>query len=83
MIPFVLAAVAMLVALVPVGIASRQGGLMEAVVAYEAASSIAIMELILLPEAFRRPGLFEFPVLMAVLVFASGLVFVNAGERWL
>ena len=39
--------------------------------------------LILLAEGFRRPGEFELPVLLAVLLFGSGLVFVRLLERWL
>ncbi|HLW45649.1 MAG TPA: hypothetical protein VKR78_05500 [Acidimicrobiales bacterium] len=80
---FVVAAVAMLVSLVPIGIAAARGPAMEAVVAYEAASSILVMVLILLPQAFTRSGLFEFPVLMAVLLLGGGLVYLRAVERWL
>lgn len=79
---FLIAAVAMLVALVPLGVAMRRGS-MEAVVAYEAASSIFVMVLILLPQGFGRTGLFEFPVLLAVLLLGGGLVFVRILERWL
>ena len=56
---------------------------MDAVVAYEAISAIVVMVLILLAEGFRRPGEFELPVLLAVLLFGSGLVFVRFLERWL
>jgi multisubunit Na+/H+ antiporter MnhF subunit len=56
---------------------------MEALVAYEVISSIAVMVLILLAQGFQRPALFELPVLLAVLLFGSGLVFVRALERWL
>jgi hypothetical protein len=37
----------------------------------------------LLAEGFRRPSLFEFPVILAVLLFGSGLVFARTLERWL
>ncbi|MHB1987229.1 MAG: hypothetical protein ACYCSF_04465 [Acidimicrobiales bacterium] len=80
---FLIAAIVMLVAMVPIGIAASRGNLMQAVVAYEAASSIIVMVLVLLPQGFGRSGEFEFPVLMAVLLFGSGLVFVHALERWL
>jgi hypothetical protein len=80
---FVIAAAAMLCAFVPLGIAAVRGGVMDAVVAYEGASSVAVMVFVLLPEAFGRPAEFEFPVLFAVLLLASGLVFVHALERWL
>ncbi len=41
------------------------------------------MILALLAEGFGRSGLFEFPVLLAVLLFGGALVFVRALERWL
>jgi hypothetical protein len=41
------------------------------------------MVLILLAQGFRRPAEFELPVVLAVLLFGSGLVFVRALERWL
>jgi multisubunit Na+/H+ antiporter MnhF subunit len=80
---FVVAAIAMLVGLIPCGIVLLRGTIMDAVVAYEAISAIAVMVLILLAEGFRRPGEFELPVLLAVLLFGSGLVFVRLLERWL
>jgi multisubunit Na+/H+ antiporter MnhF subunit len=80
---FVVAAIAMLAALVPCGILLLRGTIMDAVVAYEAIGAIAVMVLVLLAEGFRRPGEFELPVLLAVLMFGSGLVFVRMLERWL
>lgn len=80
---FVIAAIAMLVAVIPCGIVMVRGQLMDAVVAYEAISSVVLMVLILLAEGFRRSGEFELPVLLALLLFGSGLVFVRFLERWL
>jgi multicomponent Na+:H+ antiporter subunit F len=80
---FVIAAIAMLIATIPCGIVVFRGEVMAAVVAYEAISSIVIMVLVLLAEGFRRSGEFELPVLLAVLLFGSGLVFVRFLERWL
>jgi multicomponent Na+:H+ antiporter subunit F len=80
---FVIAAVAMLIATVPCGIVMWRGQLMAAVIAYEAISSIVVMVLVLLSEGFRRPAEFELPVLLAVLLFGSGLVFIRFLERWL
>ncbi|MGH8988389.1 MAG: hypothetical protein ACRDXC_07305 [Acidimicrobiales bacterium] len=80
---FVVAAAAMLLCTIPLGLVVVRGTVMEAVVAYEAVSSILVMVLILLPQAFARTGLFEFPVLAAVLLLGGGLVFVRAVERWL
>ncbi|HEY4701172.1 MAG TPA: monovalent cation/H+ antiporter complex subunit F [Streptosporangiaceae bacterium] len=80
---FVVAAIVMLAAVVPCGIVVCRGKIMEAVVAYEVISSIAIMVLILLAQGFQRPALFELPVLLAILLLGSGLVFVRVLERWL
>jgi multisubunit Na+/H+ antiporter MnhF subunit len=80
---FVVAAIAMLVAMIPCGVVLCRGTVMDAVVAYEAISAIAVMVLVLLTEGLRRPSEFELPVLLAVLLFGSGLVFVRMLERWL
>jgi multicomponent Na+:H+ antiporter subunit F len=80
---FVVAAAAMLIAVIPCGIVMLRGQIMSAVVAYEAISSIGVMVLALLAEGFDRSGEFEFPVVLAVLLFGSGLVFVRFLERWL
>jgi multisubunit Na+/H+ antiporter MnhF subunit len=53
------------------------------VVGFEFITSVAVMVFALLAEGFKRPSLFEFPVILAVLLFGSGLVFVRALERWL
>jgi len=80
---FAVAAVAMLAGVVPCGVVMCCGTVMEALVAYEVVSSIAVMVLILLAQGFARPAEFELPVLLAVLLFGSGLVFARALERWL
>jgi multicomponent Na+:H+ antiporter subunit F len=80
---FVIAAAAMLVALVPCVVVLVRGNAMAAVVAYEAISSAAIIVLVLLTEGFRRTSEFELPVLLAVLLLGSGLVFVRFLERGL
>ncbi len=80
---FIIAAIAMLIATVPCGIVVWRGQIMAAVVAYEAISSIIVMVLVLLAEGFRRSGEFELPVVLAVLLFGSGLVFARFMERWL
>lgn len=80
---FVVAAIAMLIGTIPCGVVVLRGQIMAAVVAYEAISSIIVMVLVLLAAGFGRSGEFELPVLLAVLLFGSGLVFVRFMERWL
>ena len=81
--PYVVAAAAMLVAAVPGAVVLVRGRIMSAVVAFEVVSSVVVMVLALLSQGFGRIGEFELPLLLAVLLFGSGLVFVRALERWL
>lgn len=83
MTAFVVTAIVMLVGIIPCGIVLCRGTLMDAVVAYEAISSIIVIVLVLLAQGFQRAGEFELPVLLAVLLLGSGLVFVRTLERWL
>ncbi len=80
---FIIAAIAMLAGVVPCLAVIWRGTAMAALIAYEAVSSIAIMVLVLLAVGFGRSGEMELPVLLAVLLFGSGLVFLRALERWL
>ena len=80
---FVAAAIAMLIAIVPAGIVLCRGELAASVVAYEFITSVIVMVLALLAQGFQRSSEFELPVLLAVLMYAAGLVFVRAMERWL
>jgi multisubunit Na+/H+ antiporter MnhF subunit len=79
---FVLAAIAMLAALIPLGVVLCRAELMSAVVAYEAIGSVAVLVLMLLAEGFGRPGEFELAILLAVMLLGGGLVFVRFLERW-
>jgi multisubunit Na+/H+ antiporter MnhF subunit len=80
---FVIAAIVMLAGVIPCGIVACRGTVLDAVVAYEALSAIVVMVLILLAVGFGRPGELELPVVLAVLMLGSGLVFARFLERWL
>jgi multisubunit Na+/H+ antiporter MnhF subunit len=80
---FTAAAIAMLICLIPAGIVIARDDLPAAVVAYQFITAVVVMVLALLAQAFGRSSLFELPVLFALLMFGSGLVFVRALERWL
>lgn len=80
---FLVAAVLMLFAVFPLAVTAWRGPVIDAVVAYEAVGSIMVMELALLAQGFGRSGEFELPVILAVLMLASALVFVHVLERWL
>jgi multisubunit Na+/H+ antiporter MnhF subunit len=77
------AAIAMLLALIPAGVVLCRDELAGSVVAYEFITSVIVMVLALLAESFQRSSEFEFPVLMAVLLYGSSLVFIRIVERWL
>jgi multisubunit Na+/H+ antiporter MnhF subunit len=83
MTSFIVAAIAMLLAMVPACVTIVRGNTADAVVGYEFITTVAVMVLALLAEGFGRPSLFELPVLLAVLLYGSGLVFVRSLERWL
>ncbi len=83
MTPFIIAAIAMLVALIPAGIVMARGTQADAVVGYEFITTIVVLVLALIVEGFGRSGLFELPVLLALLMYGSGLVFVRSLENWL
>jgi hypothetical protein len=80
---FVVAVIAMLACMIPAGIVIVRGEPGEAVIGYEFITGVMVMVFAMLAEGFGRPSLFEFPVLVAVLLYGSGLVFVRALERWL
>jgi multisubunit Na+/H+ antiporter MnhF subunit len=80
---FTAAAIAMLICLIPAGIVIARDDLPAAVVGYQFITAVIVMVLALLAQAFGRSSLFELPVLLALLMFGSGLVFVRAMERWL
>lgn len=80
---FTAAGIAMLICLIPAGIVIARDDLPAAVVAYQFIPAVVVMVLALLAQAFGRSSLFELPVLLALLMFGSGLVFVRAMERWL
>jgi multisubunit Na+/H+ antiporter MnhF subunit len=80
---FVAAAIAMLIAMIPAGVVLCRGELAGSVVAYEFITSVVVMVLALLAQGFKRPAEFEFPVLMAVLLYSSSLVYIRVVERWL
>lgn len=80
---FLWAGLGLLIAASPNFLVLARGEAIEAVVAYEVLSSVAVMLLVVIPQGFGRSGEFELPVLLALLLFGSGMVFVKALERWL
>jgi multisubunit Na+/H+ antiporter MnhF subunit len=83
MTAFLIAAIAMLVALIPAAVVMARGALADAIVGYEFITTVIVLVLALIVEGLGRSGLFELPVLLALLLYGSGLVFVRSLENWL
>ncbi len=77
------AATAMMLCLVPCGIACFRGAPVDRVVALEAAAAICVLILMLLAEGFGRLPFYDLSLTLALLSFAGGLVFTRFLERWL
>lgn len=79
---FLAAAIAMLVCLVPAGIVMVRGSGADAVVGYEFLTAVVVLVFALLAQGYARPSLFEFPVVLALLMYGGGLIFIRTLERW-
>ncbi len=80
---WLLAAIALLVALVPCAIVLFRDRPVDRLVALESAGAIETLQLLLLAEAFHRPVFFDLALTLALLSFTGGLVFARFFERWL
>jgi multisubunit Na+/H+ antiporter MnhF subunit len=80
---FVAASIAMVACLAPLAVVLWRGRLIEAVMALQVLGVVVVMVLVMLSQAFGRPGEFELAVVLAALSLGSGLVFLRALERWL
>ena len=75
--------VALLVGLVPLGVVIVRRSPLEGLVALELASVLNTIILMLLAEAFHRPGFEDLALALALLALAGGLVFARLVERWI
>lgn len=72
-----IAAAALLVALVPLGVVVVGSQIADALVAFELAGTIVVLVLVLLAEAFSRPSYFVVPLALAPLSIVGGLLFAR------
>jgi multicomponent Na+:H+ antiporter subunit F len=79
---WLIAALALLLGLVPCGIVVFRDPPMDRLVALELASVISSLVLLLLAQGFNRPPFFDLALALALLSFAGGLVFARFFERW-
>ena len=60
-----------------------RGDTVSRLVALEGASSICVIVLLVIAEAYRRVPFVDLSLTLALLSFGAGLVFVRFLERWL
>jgi multisubunit Na+/H+ antiporter MnhF subunit len=77
------AAFVLLLALVPCIYVCTFGALEDRLVALEFASSVVVIEMVLICEGFHRPSFFDLPLTLAFLSFGGGMVFARFLQRWL
>jgi multisubunit Na+/H+ antiporter MnhF subunit len=80
---WLIAAGAMLVCLIPCGIACLRGDIADRLVALEATGLIAALILLLAAEGFHRQPFTDLALALALLSFSGGLVFARFLERWM
>lgn len=80
--PWMAATVAVVVLFIPCGARCLYGELADRLVALELVAMNATLALVLAAAAFGRPPYFDVALALALLTFASGLVFVRFLERW-
>ena len=74
---FAIAATAMLLGFVPIGILALRGRALDGVVALELAGGLTTTILLCLAESFGRSAYFDVPVVCAALTWVSGLIFAR------
>ena len=77
------AALALMVSLVPCGIACFRATTNDRLVAMEMAGALVTLEMVLIVEGFGRPSFYDLPLTLAFLAFGSGMVFARFLQRWL
>jgi multicomponent Na+:H+ antiporter subunit F len=79
---WLIAALALILGLIPIGFVVFREPPMDRLVALELASVISSLVLLLLAQGFHRPPFFDLALALALLSFAGGLVFARFFERW-
>lgn len=80
---WLIAAVALLVGLVPCMIVCLRGSPMDRLVGLEMAGTVDTLVLLVLAAGYEQAIFFDLAVVLALLTFAGGLVFARFLERWL
>jgi multicomponent Na+:H+ antiporter subunit F len=77
------AALALLVGLVPCGVVCLRGDPVSRLVGLEMAGVVDTLVLLVLAQAYDRVIYFDLALALALLSFAGGLVFARFLERWI
>jgi multicomponent Na+:H+ antiporter subunit F len=80
---WLVAALALMLGLLPCLIVVLRAGLMEALVAMQLASTLTILILLLLAQGYGRASFADLALALALLSFPGGLLFAHFFERWL
>jgi multicomponent Na+:H+ antiporter subunit F len=80
---WLLAALILLLGLIPCGIVCLRDTPMERLVGLEMAGAVDTLVLLVLAEAYDQAIFFDLAVVLALLSFAGALVFARFLERWL
>lgn len=77
------AAVPLLLCLVPCIVVAVRGSAIDALIAFEVASALAVLVLLLVEQGLQRQTFFDVSLALAVLSFPSTLLFAHFYRRWL
>ncbi len=81
--PWLVAAIGMLICMIPCAVVCFRGDAADRLVGLEMAGIISVIILVLLAEGFHRPPFFDLALALGLLSFAAGMVFTRFLERWL
>ena len=80
---WLVAALGMMLCLVPCAIVCFRGEPTDRLVGLEMAGIIDVMVLVILAEGFNRPPFYDLALALGLLSFGAGMVFVRFLDRWL
>ena len=79
---WLIAALVLLLGFVPCIVVLWRAPVVDGLVAFNLAGTLATLEIVLLAEGLHRPGIFDLALVLALLSFGGGLVFARFLERW-
>ena len=80
---FTIAATALLLGFVPLGIVALRSRPIDGVVALQLGGTVGVLTLMCLAEGLHRSFMYGLPIVAAVMSWVGGLVFVRFLGRWL